>query len=142
MATSIPPHNVAELIDAAVHLIDSPQADDSALMAHVKGPDFPTGGKVVDSPELIAAAYASGRGAFRVRAAWHLEKGPQGTWTAIATEIAFQVAKGKLIEQIAQLIADKRLPILADVRDESDAAIRIVLEPRSRTVAPGLLIDR
>jgi len=141
MATSIPPHNVAELIDAAVHLIDAPKADDSALMAHVKGPDFPTGGKVVDSPELIAAAYASGRGAFRVRAAWHLEKGPQGTWTAIVTEIPFQVAKGKLIEQIAQLIADKRLPILADVRDESDAAIRIVLEPRSRTVEPDLLMD-
>jgi len=141
MATSIPPHNAAELIDAAIHLIDSPKADDAALMAHVRGPDFPTGGQVVDSPELIAAAYASGRGAFRVRATWHVEKGPQGTWTAIVTEIPFQVAKGKLIEQIAQLIADKKLPILADVRDESDAAIRICIEPRSRTVEPDLLMD-
>jgi len=141
MATSIPPHNAAELIDAAILLIDSPKADDSALIAHVRGPDFPTGGQVVDSPELIAAAYASGRGAFRVRATWHVEKGPQGTWTAIVTEIPFQVAKGKLIEQIAQLIADKKLPILADVRDESDSAIRICIEPRSRTVEPDLLMD-
>src|ERR1044072_3668817 len=141
MATSIPPHNVAELIDAAIHLIDEPRADDSALMAHVKGPDFPTGGQVVDAPETIAAAYASGRGAFRVRATWSVEKGPQGAWTAVVSEIPFQVAKGKLIEQIAQLIADKKLPILADVRDESDAEIRICIEPRSRTVEPDLLMD-
>jgi topoisomerase IV subunit A len=141
MATSIPPHNVAELIDAAVHLIDEPKADDAALTAYVKGPDFPTGGHVVDAPEQIAAAYASGRGAFRVRATWSVEKGPQGSWTAVVTEIPFQVAKGKLIEQIAQLIADKKLPILADVRDESDAAIRICIEPRSRTVDPDLLMD-
>jgi topoisomerase IV subunit A len=141
MATSIPPHNVAELIDAAVHLIDQPKADDSALLAYVQGPDFPTGGRIVDAPELIAAAYASGRGAFRVRATWSIEKGPQGSWTAIVTEIPFQVAKGKLIEQIAQLIADKKLPILADVRDESDTEIRIVIEPRSRAVEPELLMD-
>jgi topoisomerase IV subunit A len=141
MATSIPPHNVAELIDAAVHLIDDPKADDAALLAHVQGPDFPTGGKVVDGPEAIALAYATGRGAFRVRAQWAIEKGPQGSWTAVVTEIPFQVAKGKLIEQIAQLIADRKLPILADVRDESDAAIRIVIEPRSRTVEPELLMD-
>jgi topoisomerase-4 subunit A len=141
MATSIPPHNVAELIDAAIHLIDQPKADDAALLTWVRGPDFPTGGRVVDAPELIAAAYASGRGAFRVRATWSVEKGPQGSWTAVVTEIPFQVAKGKLIEQIAQLIADKKLPILADVRDESDTAIRIVIEPRSRTVEPDLLMD-
>jgi topoisomerase-4 subunit A len=141
MATSIPPHNVAELIDAAVQLIDDPNAGDAALLMHVKGPDFPTGGKVVDSPEAIASAYATGRGSFRVRACWTVEKGPQGTWAAVVTEIPYQVPKAKLIEQIAQLIADRKLPILADVRDESDAAIRIVIEPRSRTVEPDLLMD-
>jgi topoisomerase-4 subunit A len=141
MATSIPPHNVAELIDAAVHLIDDPKAGDAALMAHVKGPDFPTGGRIVDGAEAIALAYATGRGSFRVRARWSLEKGPQGTWSAIVGEIPFQVPKSKLIEQIAQLIADRKLPILADVRDESDAEIRIVIEPRSRTVEPELLMD-
>jgi len=141
MATSIPPHNVAELIDAAVHLIDAPNAGDSALMAHVKGPDFPTGGRVVDGPDAIALAYATGRGSFRVRAQWSIEKGPQGAWTAVVSEIPFHVAKGKLIEQIAQLIADRKLPILADVRDESDARIRIVIEPRSRAVEPDMLMD-
>ncbi|MEA3030473.1 MAG: topoisomerase subunit [Sphingomonadales bacterium] len=141
MATSIPPHNVAELIDAAIHLVDAPGAGDADLMAYVSGPDFPTGGHVVDSAEAIALAYATGRGSFRVRARWSLEKGPQGSWTAVVEEIPFQVAKGKLIEQIAQLIADRKLPILADVRDESDAAIRIVIEPRSRTVEPDVLMD-
>jgi topoisomerase-4 subunit A len=141
MATSIPPHNVAELIDAAVHLIDDPKAGDTALLAYVRGPDFPTGGTVVDGADAIALAYATGRGAFRVRARWAIEKGPQGSWTAVVTEIPFQVAKGKLIEQIAQLIADKKLPILADVRDESDAEIRICIQPRSRTVEPELLMD-
>jgi len=141
MATSIPPHNVAELIDAAVHLIDDPRAEDAALMTHVKGPDFPTGGQIVDGADAIALAYATGRGAFRVRARWMLEKGPQGSWSAVVTEIPFQVAKGKLIEQIAQLIADKRLPILADILDESAEDIRIVIEPRSRTVDPQLLMD-
>lgn len=141
MATSIPPHNVAELIDAATHLIDDPKADDAALMAFVKGPDFPTGGKLVDAPEIIANAYATGRGAFRVRAAWSIEKGPQGSWTAVVSEIPYQVQKGKLIEQIAALISEKKLPILADVRDESDTQIRIVLEPRARTVEPDVLMD-
>jgi len=141
MATSIPPHNAAELIDAAIHLIDAPAADDAALLEFVKGPDFPTGGVVVDSPETIAAAYASGRGAFRMRAKWSVEKGPQGSWRAIVTEIPYQVPKSKLIEQIAALIADRKLPILADVRDESDAEIRIVIEPRSRAVEPDLLMD-
>ena len=141
MATSIPPHNVAELIDAAILLIENDRADDAALMEKVRGPDFPTGGHIVDGPNAIALAYATGRGSFRVRAQWAIEKGPQGSWAAVVTEIPFQVAKGKLIEQIAQLIADKKLPILADVRDESDAAIRIVIEPRSRTVEPELLMD-
>jgi topoisomerase-4 subunit A len=141
MATSIPPHNVAELIDAAVHLIDDPDAGEAALLAWVAGPDFPTGGVLVDSAEAIALAYATGRGAFRVRARWTIEKGPQGSWTAVVSEIPYQVPKGKLIEQIAGLIADKKLPILADIRDESDEAIRIVIEPRSRTVDADVLME-
>ncbi len=141
MATSIPPHNVAEVIDAATHLIDDPKAEDSTLMDFVAGPDFPTGGVIVDGPEAIAHAYATGKGAFRVRAKWETEDQGRGTWTAVVTEIPYQVQKGKLIEQIAALIAEKKLPILADVRDESDEAIRIVLEPRSRTVDPQMLMD-
>ena len=141
MATSIPPHNVAELIDAAVRLIDDPGADGAALAAHVLGPDFPTGGVLVDSAESIALSYATGRGAFRVRARWSIEKGAQGSWAAVVREIPYQVPKGKLIEQIAGLIADRKLPILADIRDESDEAIRIVIEPRSRTVDPEVLME-
>ena len=141
MATSIPPHNAAEIIDAASHLIDNPRAEPSALMDFVSGPDFPTGGVIVDSADAIAGAYATGRGGFRVRARWEIEKGGQGSWTAVVTEIPFQVQKSKLIEQIAALIADKKLPILTDVRDESDERIRIVLEPRSRTVEPQVLMD-
>jgi topoisomerase-4 subunit A len=141
MATSIPPHNAAELIDAAVHLIDQPEGDPRELMRFVKGPDFPTGGIVVDSEAAIAEAYATGRGAFRVRARWSIEDQGRGTWVAVISEIPYQVAKAKLIEQIAALINEKKLPILADVRDESDAQIRIVLEPRARTVDPQTLMD-
>ncbi|AUW58083.1 DNA topoisomerase IV subunit A [Sphingobium sp. SCG-1] len=141
MATSIPPHNVAELIDAALLLIDQPDADHAALMQHVTGPDLPTGGVLVDSPRSIAESYVTGRGSFRVRARWHKEEGGRGTWVAIITEIPFQVAKSKLIEEIAALINDKKLPILADIRDESDAEIRIVIEPRSRSVDPDILMD-
>ena len=141
MATSIPPHNVAEVIDAAVHLIDDPKAEDATLMDFVAGPDFPTGGVIVDGPEAIAHAYRTGRGGFRVRAKWETEDQGRGTWTAVVSEIPFQVPKGKLIEQVAALIAEKKLPILADIRDESDEAVRIVLEPRSRTVEPQMLMD-
>ncbi len=141
MATSIPPHNVAELIDASSHLVDNPQASSAELMQYVKGPDFPTGGIVADNAAAIAEAYATGRGGFRVRAKWTLEDQGRGTWVAVVTEIPYQVPKSKLIEQIAQLIADKKLPILADVRDESDEEIRIVLEPRARTVEPQVLMD-
>jgi topoisomerase-4 subunit A len=141
MATSIPPHNVAEIIDAAVHLIDNPRAEPSALMDFVDGPDFPTGGVIVDGAAAIAAAYETGRGAFRVRGRWAVEDQGRGTWVAIVSEIPYQVPKSKLIEQIAALIADRKLPILADVRDESDAEIRIVIEPRSRTVEAGLLME-
>lgn len=141
MATSIPPHNVAELIDAATHLIDQPQCEPAELSQFVKGPDFPTGGIVADSPVAIAEAYATGRGGFRVRARWSLEDQGRGTWVAVVTEIPYQVQKSKLIEQIAALISEKKLPILADVRDESDEAIRIVIEPRSRSIDAQMLMD-
>jgi topoisomerase-4 subunit A len=141
MATSIPPHNAAELIDAAILLIGQPDAEDAQILELVKGPDFPTGGIVVDSPAAIAEAYVTGRGGFRVRAKWALEDQGRGTWQIVVTEIPYGVQKGKLIEQIASLINDKKLPILADVRDESDAEIRIVLEPRARTVDPDTLIE-
>jgi topoisomerase-4 subunit A len=141
MATSIPPHNAAEIIDAAMLLIDEPKAEPARLLEFVKGPDFPTGGVIVDGPNAIADAYATGRGAFRVRAKWVKEDTGRGTWAAIITEIPYGVQKGKLIEEIAALVNDKKLPILEDVRDESDAEIRIVLEPRSRTVDPEMLMD-
>jgi topoisomerase-4 subunit A len=141
MATSIPPHNLAEIVDAAAHLIDNPAAEPSALMDFVSGPDFPTGGIIVDSAEAIALAYRTGRGGFRVRARWSIEDLGRGTWNVVISEIPYQVPKSKLIEQIAGLIGDKKLPILADIRDESDEQIRIILEPRSRTVEPQVLMD-
>jgi topoisomerase IV subunit A len=141
MATSIPPHNVGELIDAAAELIDNPKVDDRVLMQVVKGPDFPTGGILVDDEDTIARAYVSGRGSFRLRAKIEkiAEKG--GGWHLLVSEIPYGVPKAKLIEEIAQLIADKKLPILADVRDESDEQVRLVLEPRARTVDADLLLE-
>src|SRR3954465_4599656 len=141
MATSIPPHNVAELIDAAIHLIGNPKADDRLLLQWVKGPDFPTGGVLVDDEDTIARAYVSGRGAFRLRASVTVEREKGGGWHLLVSEIPYGVPKSKLIEQIASLIADKKLPILADVRDESDDQVRLVLEPRARTVDPDLLLE-
>ena len=141
MATNIPPHNAAELLNAAIMLIDRPDATDADMLTHVTGPDFPTGGLVVDPPQVIAESYATGRGSFRVRARWEIEREKGGAWTAIITEIPYGVQKGKLIEAIAGLINDKKLPILADVRDESDEVVRIVLEPRSRTVDAGVMMD-
>ena len=141
MATSIPPHNVTELIEAATHLIDDPKAEDSTLMDFVSGPDFPTGGVLVDSRESIAQAYATGRGSFRLRASISVEKEKGGGWHLLVSEIPYGVQKGKLIEQIAALIGDKKLPILADVKDESDEQIRLILEPRARTVDPDLLLE-
>jgi topoisomerase-4 subunit A len=152
MATNIPPHNAAEVIDAALVLIDNPKAELHELLAYVKGPDFPTGGVIVDGPETIRHAYETGRGGFRVRArfstgkqadgAWEetgIERHAGGIWQLVISEIPYGVAKGKLIEQIAQLIADKKLPILEDVRDESAEDIRIVLVPKSRNVDPDIL---
>ncbi|HEX7871438.1 MAG TPA: DNA topoisomerase IV subunit A [Sphingobium sp.] len=152
MATNIPPHNVAEILDAAMLLIEQPDADDAALMTIVRGPDFPTGGLLVDGPASIANAYATGRGSFRLRSRfagkevdgqWVVvpEKLANGTWQLVVSEIPYQVQKSKLIEQIATLITDKKLPILADVRDESDSELRIVLEPRARSVDPEILMD-
>ncbi|NTS64265.1 DNA topoisomerase IV subunit A [Sphingomonas sp. HHU CXW] len=141
MATSIPPHNAAELLDAAVMLVDRPDASDADVLALVKGPDFPTGGLVVDPQAAITEAYVTGRGAFRVRAKWKKETEKGGGWQVVVSQIPYGVQKGKLIEQIASLINDKKLPILADVRDESDAEVRLVLEPRSRTVDAQTLMD-
>ncbi|MGI8611806.1 MAG: DNA topoisomerase IV subunit A, partial [Sphingomicrobium sp.] len=141
MATSIPPHNVSELIDAAVSLIENPKAEDFALMEFVLGPDFPTGGVLVDGKEAIASAYATGRGSFRLRASISVEREKGGGWHLLVSQMPYGVQKSRLIEQVAALIADKKLPILADVRDESDEAVRLVLEPRSRTVDPQLLLE-
>ena len=141
MATSIPPHNIGELIDAATILIDNPQARIEDLMGPVKGPDFPTGGIIVESPRAIRDAYTSGRGSMRVRARWHVEDQGRGTWVAVVTEIPYQVQKSKLVEQIAGLVNERKLPILADVRDESDTELRLVLEPRARTVEPEVLME-
>jgi topoisomerase-4 subunit A len=139
MATSIPPHNVGDLIEAAIQLIEEPKTDDRDIVRLVKGPDFPTGGVLVDDPQTIERAYVSGRGSFRLRAKVEkvVEKG--GGWHLLVSEIPYGVQKGKLIEQIAELIAEKKLPILADVRDESAEDLRIVLEPRARTVDDALL---
>ena len=141
MATNIPPHNVAEVCDAAMHLIRHPNATLAKLMEFVPGPDFPTGGIIVSSRETIAEAYRTGRGGFRVRARWHKEDLGRGTWAAVVTEIPYQVQKSRLIEAIAGLIEARKIPLVGDVRDESAADIRIVIEPRSRTVEPDLLME-
>jgi topoisomerase-4 subunit A len=141
MATSIPPHNAAELLDAATHLIDHPKADTAALLDYVKGPDFPTGGIIVDMPSIIAESYRTGRGSFRVRARWHKEETGRGTWIVVVTEIPYGIPKSRLVEQLANLVMDKKVPILSDVRDESTDDVRLVLEPRSRTVDLDLLME-
>ncbi len=141
MATSIPPHNAAELIAAARHLIEHRQASSGDLMAFVPGPDFPTGGIIVDEPAQIAEAYRTGRGGFRVRARWHKEDTGRGGYRIIITEIPYSVPKARLIEKLAELINDKKVPLLEDVRDESAEDIRIVLEPKSRNVDDTLLME-
>jgi topoisomerase-4 subunit A len=139
MATSIPPHNVSELIEAAIKLIEEPKTDDRDILQIVKGPDFPTGGKLVDDPQTIERAYVSGRGSFRLRATVDKVAEKGGGWHLLVTEIPYGVQKSKLIEQIAELIGEKKLPILADERDESADDLRIILEPRARTVDAALL---
>ncbi|MBL8572150.1 MAG: DNA topoisomerase IV subunit A [Hyphomicrobiaceae bacterium] len=141
MATSIPPHNAYELCQAAIHLIDNPEAVAKDLLAFVPGPDFPTGGIIVESQTSIREAYETGRGGFRVRARWHKEDQGRGGWVAVVTEIPYQVQKGRLIEKIAELITDKKLPLVDDVRDESTEDVRLVLVPKSRTVDPELMME-
>jgi topoisomerase IV subunit A len=141
MATAIPPHNVAELCDAALHLIGTPNARSRTLLKYVPGPDFPTGGVIVDPLEAIAEAYTTGRGSFRVRARWHKEDTGRGTYLIVVTEIPWLVQKGRLVEKLAELINEKKLPLVADVRDESAEDIRLVIEPRSRAVDAELLME-
>src|SRR6201988_2333172 len=141
MATSIPPHNAAELCDAALHLIETPNARSRTLLKYVPGPDFPTGGLIVDSAETIAEAYTTGRGSFRLRARWKTEETGRGTYQIVVTEIPWQVQKMRLVERIAELINERRLPLGADMRDESAEDVRLVFEPRSRSVDPALLME-
>eukprot|EP01132_Coremiostelium_polycephalum_P007210 gene7210-8878_t len=152
MATSIPPHNVSELCAAALHLIKHPEATVEELMSleddpehhtrtKVRGPDFPTGGVLVESADAILDAYKTGRGGFRLRARWHVEDQGRGTWIVVITEIPYQVQKSRLIEKIAELLIAKKIPLLDDVRDESTEDVRIVLEPKSRSVNPDILME-
>ncbi|MFY9599323.1 MAG: DNA topoisomerase IV subunit A [Pseudolabrys sp.] len=141
MATSIPPHNAAELCDAALFLIDNPKARSRTLLKYVKGPDFPTGGVIVDTPETIAEAYNTGRGSFRVRARWKQEDTGRGTYVIVISEMPWLVQKSRLVEKLAELINEKKLPLVADVRDESAEDIRLVIEPRSRSVDAELLME-
>jgi len=141
MATAIPPHNVAELCDAALFLIDNPNARSRTLLKYVPGPDFPTGGWIVDPRETIAEAYTTGRGSFRVRARWHKEETGRGTYQVVVTEIPWLVQKARLIERLAELLNEKKLPLIAEVNDESAQDIRLVIEPRARTVDPELMME-
>ena len=141
MATSIPPHNVGELCDAALYLVTHPKATTDQLLTFVPGPDFPTGGIVVDGPEAIAETYRTGRGSFRVRSKWTKEEGQRGTWVVVVTEIPYGVQKSRLIEKIAELLNDKKLPLLGDVRDESAEDVRVVFEPRARTIDPVVMME-
>ncbi len=140
MATSIPPHNAGELCDAAIHLIKHPHASTDDLLRLVQGPDFPTGGVLVEDRATLCAAYESGRGSLRVRARWSKSDLKHGMWHIVVTEIPYQVQKSRLIEQVAELLADKKLPLLGDIRDESSDHVRIVLEPKGRTVDPDMLM--
>ena len=140
MATNIPPHNLDELIDGCQALLTDPELTDEALVALIPGPDFPTGGVIVEPRDSILEAYKTGRGAFRLRAKWQVEDLGRGTWQIVVTEIPFQVQKSKLIEKLAELIQIKKVPLLADVRDESAEDIRLILEPRARTVEPDVLM--
>jgi topoisomerase IV subunit A len=141
MATAIPPHNAAELCDAALFLIDNPKARSRTLLKYVKGPDFPTGGIIVDTPETIAEAYNTGRGSFRVRARWKQEDTGRGTYVIVISEIPWLVQKSRLVEKLAELINEKKLPLVADVRDESAEDIRLVIEPKSRSVDAELMME-
>ena len=143
MATSVPPHNVAELCEAALHLINvNPEASSTELMKYVPGPDFPTGGIMVESPSSIAQSYETGRGSFRLRARWEREDKGRGVYQIVVTEIPYGVQKSRLVEKIAELLLAKKLPLLKDIRDESADDIRLVIEPRAGTVDPIILMEQ
>jgi len=141
MATNIPPHNAAELCDAARHLIKTPGAATETLLKYVQGPDFPTGGICVESRESMLESYETGRGGFRLRARWEKEDLGRGQWQIVVTEIPYLIQKAKLIERIAALLDQKKLPLLGDVMDESAEDVRLILEPKSRTIDPELLME-
>jgi topoisomerase-4 subunit A len=141
MATSIPPHNAGEVCNAALALIADPSATTADLLAHMPGPDFPTGGVLIEDPAAILAAYETGRGGFRLRARWDVERGKHGLWQIVVTEMPYQTQKARLIEQMAELLEAKKLPLLGDVRDESTDTVRLVLEPKVRTIEPAVLME-
>ncbi len=141
MATSIPPHNAAEAIDAALHLIAEPDASTRDLLEIMPGPDFPTGAQIVEPREAIEQAYETGRGSFRIRATWHVESLPRGQWQVVVTEIPYQVQKGRLVARLAELVEGKKAPLLGDIRDESAEDVRLVLEPKSRSVEPDVMME-
>ncbi|GAB0112801.1 DNA topoisomerase IV subunit A [Acidisoma sp. C75] len=141
MATSIPPHNAAEVCAAAILLIRKPDASTEELLHFMPGPDFPTGGEIVEDRAALLQAYETGRGGFRIRARWTVEQGKHGTWSVVISEIPYQVQKSRLIEQIAQAMEEKKLPLLADIRDESTEQVRIVLEPKTRSIEPAMLME-
>jgi topoisomerase-4 subunit A len=141
MATSIPPHNAHELIDACLALLANPDATTADLMVHVKGPDFPTGGVIVEPARSLLETYETGRGGVRLRAQWFKEETGRGTYQIVVTQIPYQVKKADLVEQLAELIEAKRVPLLGDVRDESAEDVRLVLEPKSRNVEPEVLME-
>ncbi len=141
MATNIPPHNLSEVCDALLHMIEKPDCDEESLVRRVKGPDFPTGGVIIDPFATIVENYKQGKGAFRIRAKWEKEELSHGQYQIVVKEIPYQVIKSKLIEKIAQLLSEKKVPLLADVRDESAQDVRIVLEPKNRTVDAELLME-
>ncbi|MGH6887626.1 MAG: DNA topoisomerase IV subunit A [Rhizomicrobium sp.] len=142
MATSIPPHNAGEICAALLALIENPDLPESKMLKHVKGPDFPTGGIIVDDPATIADAYRTGRGSFRVRARWEKIEGARGSWQIVVNQVPYQIQKAKLIERLAELIEQKKAPLLEDVCDESTDEVRIVLTPRSRAADPALLMEQ
>ena len=141
MATSIPPHNIGELCDAVIHLIKFTNASDSTVTNYIKGPDFPTGGILVEPKESIDESYKNGRGGFKLRARWNLEKLNAGQWQIIVTEIPYQVQKSRLLEKIAELMENKNLPMLSDIRDESAEDIRLIIEPKSRNLSPDMIME-
>jgi topoisomerase IV subunit A len=141
MATSIPPHNIVEIASALLHLIKHPNATIEKLVELIPGPDFPTGGVLIEPRESVLEAYKTGRGSFRLRACWTVERLKGGTWQVVITQIPYQVPKARLIERMAELLQEKKLALLADIHDESAEDVRIVLEPKSRNVEPEILME-